>query len=33
MLISAVTKVETSDEGQLFDTILGIDKELENAFG
>ena len=27
------TKVETSDEGQLFDTILGIDKELENAFG
>jgi len=26
-------KVETSEEGQLFDTILGIDKELENAFG
>ena len=27
------TKVETSEEGQLFDTIMGIDKELENAFG
>tara|TARA_R100001530_G_C4288455_1_gene147382 strand:- start:2 stop:862 length:861 start_codon:yes stop_codon:yes gene_type:complete len=26
-------KVETSEEGQLFDAILGIDKELENAFG
>lgn len=26
-------KVETSEEGQLFDSILGIDKELENAFG
>tara|TARA_Y100000361_G_C11142184_1_gene335755 strand:- start:406 stop:1266 length:861 start_codon:yes stop_codon:yes gene_type:complete len=27
------TKVETSEEGQIFDAILGIDKELENAFG
>jgi hypothetical protein len=27
------TKVETSEEGQIFDSILGIDKELENAFG
>ena len=27
------TKVETSEEGQLFDAILGIDKELDNAFG
>ena len=26
-------KVETSEEGQIFDSILGIDKELENAFG
>lgn len=27
------TKVETSEEGQIFDAIMGIDKELENAFG
>ena len=27
------TKVETSEEAQIFDSILGIDKELENAFG
>ena len=27
------TKVETSEEGQIFDSILGIDKELESAFG
>ena len=27
------TKVGTSEEGQIFDSILGIDKELENAFG
>jgi len=27
------TKVETSEEVQVFDSILGIDKELENAFG
>ena len=27
------TKVETSEEGQIFDAILGIDKQLENAFG
>jgi hypothetical protein len=27
------TKVETSEDAQLFDSILGIDKELENAFG
>jgi len=27
------TKVETSEDVQVFDTILGIDKELENAFG
>ena len=26
-------KVETSEEAQIFDSILGIDKELENAFG
>jgi ATP-dependent Lon protease len=27
------TLVETSEEGQIFDSILGIDKELEHAFG
>lgn len=27
------TKVETSEEGQIFDAIMGIDKELDNAFG
>ena len=27
------TKVETSEDGNIFDTIMGIDKELENAFG
>jgi|ETNvirenome_6_85_1030632.scaffolds.fasta_scaffold23097_2 ATP-dependent Lon protease len=27
------TKVETSEDAQIFDSILGIDKELENAFG
>ena len=27
------TKVETSEEGQIFDAIMGIYKELENAFG
>lgn len=27
------TKVETSEEGQIFDAIMGIDKQLENAFG
>ena len=27
------SKVDTSEETQIFDTILGIDKELENAFG
>ena len=26
-------KVETSEEGQIFDAILGIDKQLDNAFG
>jgi hypothetical protein len=26
-------KVETSEESQIFDTIMGIDKDLENAFG
>jgi|TARA_R110000822_G_scaffold52710_3_gene136430 ATP-dependent Lon protease len=26
-------KVETSEEGQIFDAIMGIDKDLENAFG
>jgi hypothetical protein len=26
-------KVETSEDGQIFDAIMGIDKELENAFG
>ena len=26
-------KVDTSEEAQIFDAILGIDKELENAFG
>jgi len=27
------TQVETSEDGNIFDTILGVDKELENAFG
>jgi hypothetical protein len=27
------TLVETSEEGQIFDSILGVDKELEHAFG
>ena len=26
-------KVETTQENQLFDAILGIDKQLDNAFG
>jgi hypothetical protein len=26
-------KVETSEDGNIFDAIMGIDKELENAFG
>ena len=26
-------KVETSEDGQIFDAIMGVDKELENAFG
>jgi len=30
---SGNTKVETSEESQIFDAILGIDKQLENAFG
>ena len=30
---SGSTKVETSEEAQIFDAILGIDKQLENAFG
>jgi ATP-dependent Lon protease len=27
------TKVETSEDAQIFDSILGVDKELEHAFG